>query len=218
MTKMFRYSTTLVVIAVALQISAARAQPENAHSLTPPAVPGNLEVEAGHTLFLVGQAFGTQNYICLPSASGFSWTFFSPQATLFFTQLRANEVVPQQIITHFLSPNPAENGTARVTWQSSLDTSAVWGRVRLNPDGSTGSSTDERFVAKGAIPWLLIEAVGNQRGPTGSGVLADTSFIQRLNTFGGVAPSTGCSQAGNVGATALVPYAATYFFYKPSIR
>ncbi|MGH9722549.1 MAG: DUF3455 domain-containing protein [Bryobacteraceae bacterium] len=216
MTKMFRYFTTLGVIAVALQTSVALAQPANAHSLTPPPVPGNLAVEAGHTLFLAGQAFGTQNYICLPSATGFSWTFFSPQATLFFTQLRPNEVVHQQIVTHFLSPNPDENGTGRATWQSSLDTSAVWARVRLNPDGTNGSSTDPRFVAAGAIPWLLLEAVGTQAGPTGGGVLADTRFIQRLNTFGGVAPSTGCSQAGNVGATALVPYAATYFFYKRS--
>lgn len=34
-----------------------------------------------------------------------------------------------------------------------------------------------------------------------------------LNTSGGVAPSTGCSQLANVGAKAFVPYKADYLFY-----
>ena len=49
------------------------------HLLCPP----GLEVPAGHTLFLQGSAIGTQNYICLPTDSGFGWVFFGPQATLF---------------------------------------------------------------------------------------------------------------------------------------
>jgi len=117
--------------------------------------------------------------------------------------------IQQQIITHFLSPNPVEGSTGRATWQSSIDTSAVWATTAPN-----GVSTDSRFVASGAIPWLLLQAVGTQRGPSGGDILANTTFLQRLNTSAGEAPLAGCSQADNVGATALVPYTADYFFYK----
>jgi len=67
-------------------------------------VPTDLRVDDGFTLFLVGQGQGTQNYICLPSAAGFSWTFLAPQATLFFTFVRPDGVVHQQITTHFHWP------------------------------------------------------------------------------------------------------------------
>jgi hypothetical protein len=40
-----------------------------------------------------------------------------------------------------------------------------------------------------------------------------TSFIQRLNTVGGLAPSTGCDSPSNLGNLAFVPYQADYFFY-----
>jgi hypothetical protein len=205
-TDFLRFLATASVIVMALESSAALAQPATENALAAPPVPTNLQVPAGNTLFLKGQAQGTQNYICLPSASGFSWTFFSPQATLFLTFKFLGGDVRQQIITHFLSPNPSEGGTPRATWQSSLDTSAVWARA-------IGSSTDPNFVASGAIPWLLLQAVGTQPGTTGD-VLAHTTFVQRLNTTEGVAPSTGCSQSGDVGVTALVPYTSDYFFYK----
>lgn len=185
------------------------AQPATADVRAAQPVPTNIQVPAGNTLFLKGQAQGTQNYVCLPTTSGFAWTFYSPQATLFLTIKWFGGDIRQQITTHFLSPNPAESGTPRPTWQSSFDTSAAWARVR--PDGS---STDLNFVAAGAIPWLVLETVGTQRGPTGGDLLAHTTFVQRLNTSGGVAPSSGCSTSGNVGAVALVPYTADYYFYK----
>src|SRR5262249_36506504 len=117
--------------------------------------------------------------------------------------------IRQQIATHFLSPNPSESGLPRATWQSSFDTSKVWARA-------IASSTDPSFVAPGAIPWLLLTVVGTGRGPTDGAFLTQTTFIQRLNTSGGIAPSTGCSQSTNVGATALVPYTADYVFYRAS--
>ena len=165
-----------------------------------PSVPLNLEVEAGNKLFLVGHAVGTQQYICLPSGSSFAWTLFGPQATLFKDETK-------QIITHFLSPNPSEDGTPRATWQHSNDSSAVWAMA-------IASSSDPDFVAAGAIPWLLLEVVGDQRGPTGGARLTRTAFIQRLNTSGGIAPMTGCSVKTDIGMRALVRYEADYFFYK----
>src|SRR5262249_11320585 len=158
--------------------------------------------------FLKTQAVGTQNYICLPSSSGFAWTFFSPQATV---SVSLSSDVRQQVITHFLSPNPVENGTPRTTWQSSFDTSVVWGRAIQN-------TSAPNYVAQGAIPWLLLQPTGTQQGPTGGNLMAQTTYIHRLNTAGGVAPATGCSQASNVGAMALVPYTADYLFYRATAQ
>jgi len=202
---MFRNLVTAGVLAVSLASSAALAQ-------TPAPVipvPSNIEVPAGNVLFLSGHAQGTQNYVCLPSAGAFAWTFLMPQATLFLDYKLGRDEIRQQIITHFLSSNPAEGGTPRATWQSSFETSAAWGKMAPN-----GSSTDPKFVATGAIPWLLLQAMGTQRGPNGGDLLAQTSYVQRLNTAGGVAPAAGCSQAENVGTLALVPYTADYLFYK----
>jgi hypothetical protein len=58
-----------------------------------------------------------------------------------------------------------------------------------------------------AIPWLLLvtKSVGSQ------GSFSKITSIQRVNTVGGVAPKTGCSQS-TVGTTARIPYAADYYF------
>src|SRR5436309_5507607 len=121
------YQTTRHILRIACATALAVAftvslpQPAHAGHITPPAVPSNIQVPAGNKVFLEGHAVGTQDYICLPSGSDFSWTFFGPQATLF------NPHRGQQIITHFLSPNPMENGMPpRATWQHSRDTSMVW--------------------------------------------------------------------------------------------
>jgi len=171
----------------------------SAAQVTPPPVPGNLEPPAGSKAFLEGHAVGTQNYICLPSDSGFAWSLFTPQATL------SNDD-GKQLITHFFSPNPDEHGIVRAAWQHSRDTSTVWAVLDQ-------FSTDARFVAPGAIPWLKLKRAGSLDGPTGGDALSATSWIQRLNTSGGVAPSTGCSMSTDVGKKAFVPYTADYFFY-----
>ena len=192
----------LIACATALVVAFMVSLPQPAHAdhVTPPPVPANIQVPAGNKAFLEGHAVGTQDYICLPSGSGFAWTFFGPQATLFNDD-------DKQVITHFLSPNPDESGTARATWQHSKDTSTVWA-------AAIASSSDPKFVAPGAIPWLLLRVVGDQPGPSGSDQLVQTTHIQRLNTSGGVVPSTGCSRAADVGRKALVSYTADYVFYK----
>jgi Protein of unknown function (DUF3455) len=190
------------VIALGLLSQAAMAQ-------TVPPVPTEILVPAGNTVYLRGSAVGTQNYICLASGSSFAWKFLAPEATLFVNFRIFNQDVSQQITTHFLSPNPIEGGTPRPTWQGSVDTSRVWGKA-------VASSMDPAFVAPGAIPWLLVQIVGAQEGPMGGTFLSETTYIHRVNTSGGVAPSTGCSAAGNVGAVVLVPYTTDYYFYKAS--
>jgi len=194
----------LTACATALAVAFTVSLPSQAHAgqVTVPPVPVKLEVEAGNIAFLEAHGVGTQNYVCQPSGAGFAFTLFTPQATLF------NDA-DHQLITHFFSPNPDENGTIRATWENSRDTSTVW--AALVPDGS---STDAAFVAPGAIAWLKLEVVGHEDGPTGGDKLSETTFIQRLNTSGGLAPLTGCSSLADVGKKAFVPYAADYFFYR----
>jgi hypothetical protein len=192
---------TPAALLLALGVSAAAAQP--VLSLEVPPVPETLQVPAGHTLYLGVRAVGTQNYVCQPVARNkVAWRFIGPQATAF---VDAGGGAPQQITTHFLSMNPIE-GMARPTWQHSVDTSRVWGRVRA-------SSTDANYVEPGAIPWLLLETAGTEAGPAGGAFLTQTTFIQRVNTSGGVAPATGCTDDDQIGTVVLVPYITDYFFY-----
>ncbi len=194
------HSLRLLLTAGAFAMTVASAQ------VTPPPVPSTIQVPDGNVAYLKGHAVGTQNYTCIPSNGAYIWKG-APQATLFMPLKWFNTEIQQQILTHFLSPNPAETGTPRPTWQSSLDTSAVWGNA-------IKSSTDSAYVAEGAIPWLLLEIVGKQAGPSGGETLMMTTYIHRVNTSGGVAPSLPCSQTENLGVTKFVPYTTDYYFYK----
>src|SRR5216110_2206046 len=185
-------------LAVACTASLAQSVQGGEVTITPPPVPANIQVPLGNTAFLVGHAVGTQNYICLPSGTGFKFTLFTPQATLFNN-------ADKEVITHYFSPNPVEGGTIRATWQHSRDASTVWAKVQgpspSNPLGD--SSSDPNFVAPGDIAWLKLTVVGSEEGPTGGDTLTRTTFIQRLNTSGGLAPSAGCSSVTNVGIKRL---------------
>jgi hypothetical protein len=183
--------------------------------VTPPATPAAITPPAGNKAFVMGHAVGTQGYICLPSGSGASWTVVAsrPQATLFINL----GPLSQQILTHFLSPDTNPNSVAPTplpfgspTWQSSFDSSLVWG----NKLAAIPAGPDPSCPTSGAIPCLLLQAIGSQTGPAGGSFMTVTTYIQRLNTTGGSAPSTGCSVSTDVGAQTLVPYTADYYFYK----
>jgi hypothetical protein len=64
--------------------------------------------------------------------------------------------------------------------------------------------------AADAIPWLLLGA--KSVGPDGS--FSKVTSIQRVNTVGGVAPKSGCSQAA-AGSPARIAYTADYYFFSP---
>ncbi|MDY7538537.1 DUF3455 domain-containing protein [Undibacterium sp. RTI2.1] len=78
-------------------------------------------------------------------------------------------------------------------------------------DGSkvTGKQLAVTPGAANAIPLQLVKANPSM----GNGAMTDISYIQRLNTMGGIAPSDSCA-AANVGAKKLVKYQADYYFYK----
>lgn len=81
------------------------------------------------------------------------------------------------------------------TWESnsgSYVVGAVEIRCTPNPD---------------AIPWLRLRAVESD----GPGIFQRVTYIQRVNTVGGLAPSEPGDFSGEV---ARVPYTADYFFYR----
>jgi hypothetical protein len=91
--------------------------------------------------------------------------------------------------THFVGP----------TWQANDGSKVVGSRV-------AGVTVDRT-----AIPWLLLKAVSNE----GDGRMAKITYIQRLDTAGGVAPPADACNATTVdGEPARVDYVATYFFYE----
>lgn len=110
------------------------------------------------------------------------WSLKAPAAMLFHTD------DDRRAIYHFGGP----------TWQSMTDGSLV-----------TAVKKAESSV-EGAIPQLLLEV--NSHGGTANGELSNVSYIQRLNTKGGLAPTGPCVD----GAEQPVPYGAQYVFYEPA--
>ena len=90
-----------------------------------------------------------------------------------------------EFATHFAGP----------TWESSSGSKVV-GTVdkKCTPDPDS-------------IPWLLLKASASE----GPGIFDGVTFIQRVNTVGGLAPTTGGSATGE---EVRVPYTAEYFFYR----
>jgi len=212
-TRRILFVACTTALAVAFAVSLPRQA--QAQKVDVPPVPNQIQVKAGNRAFLEGHAAGTQNYICLPTSTGFAFALFTPEATLFNDDM-------DQIITHFNSPNrnpdpsptPDVKGTIRATWESSRDTSTIWAKAIAQAT----DSSDPTFVEQGAIAWVLLEVVGRMDGPNGGDRLSDTTFVQRLRTHGGSAPSDGCSSLGDVGTKAFVPYRADYFFYRKTDR
>jgi hypothetical protein len=64
---------------------------------------------------------------------------------------------------------------------------------------------------KTAIDQLLLKVSSHG----GDGKMNKVTFIQRLDTVGGIAPTIACD-ASNVGEIEAVPYKAHYYFYKAS--
>ena len=113
------------------------------------------------------------------------------------------------LLNYFFSPNPVEGGTIRATWQSTRNSSVFWGKLVH----AATFATDPDFVAQDAIAWLLLSQAGVLEGSGNGEDLAVASFVQRINTVGGPAPSVGCNSPADIGKKAFVPYEADYVFY-----
>lgn len=113
-----------------------------------------------------------------------AWTFLEPAATLW----KRHDRHQRTVALHSRGP----------VWISTRDGSAV------NAAAVPGASVPRDH----AVPELLLKSTATR----GEGLFGSVSYIQRLRTEGGVAPSNGCTPGSQVG----VPYSATYLFYAPT--
>lgn len=81
-------------------------------------------------------------------------------------------------------------------------------------DGSklTGTQVAVAPSAAGNIPYQLVKA----NPASGNGAMTGVTYIQRVNTMGGVAPASPCL-ASNKGVKQTVKYQADYIFYKAAM-
>jgi hypothetical protein len=171
--------------ACALAATAALATAHAAHAArTAPDVPGTIAIDDQHKPFLIGHAAGVQIYACTASAGGYAWGPATPRAVLY-------DNAGHVLADHYGGPS----------WRAKDGSTVVARRV----DGVTVDPT--------AIPWLKLEATSATPGVDGDR-LTRTTFIQRVNTSGGLPPEPATCNAQTAGTAREVPYTADYVFWK----
>jgi hypothetical protein len=149
-----------------------------------PAVPTEIAVADGHKPYLVAHADGVQIYDCMSVPGGHAWRLAAPRATLTDDQ-------DKTIGSHYGGP----------TWEA-RDGSKVVGKR----DGF-------KTVDPTAIDWLRLAADSTTAGADGDR-FQGTSYIQRINTVGGLAPAAPDCNENTRGERREIPYTADYVFFK----
>src|SRR5829696_4223856 len=92
--------------------------------------------------------------------------------------------------------------------------SHFFGPTWMAKDGSfVVGQSPVSFPVAGTIPWLRLSAKSTGAGPYGD-KLEPTTYIQRLNTTGGVAPAPETCNATTAGTQSEVSYTADYYFWQ----
>ncbi len=157
-------------------------------SVPPPQVPNNIGVPDGQAVLLKALGKGVQIYNCKARADDPSKFEWSFKAP----EADLTNEDGKKIAKHYAGP----------TWEAN-DGSKVVGE--LPPKQAPAPRP-------GAVPWLLLKAKTNE----GTGTFAKVTYIQRVDTEGGVAPTAGCDQA-HVNTEARIDYRANYYFYAPQL-
>jgi hypothetical protein len=148
-----------------------------------PIVPAALSVPDGYLVKMKFNASGVQIYRCLSSTQNANQFIWSFIAPEAKLYTETGEVIG----SHYAGP----------TWEVS-DGRKVVGKLSAKTPAPDGNS----------IPWLLLIA-DDESADT---FLDRIAFVQRLNTKGGSAPASGCSnEVAN--AEVRIPYSADYYFY-----
>jgi hypothetical protein len=145
-------------------------------------VPKKLEPAPDEMLTMVARAKGVQIYECRAKAG-------AADAEWAF-------VAPDAELYDVRGHHIGHHGAGPV-WQVK-DGSVVRGKVKEKADAPTA----------GAIPWLLLTT----KSEGSEGQISRVSSIQRVNTTGGVAPSSGCDRE-RIGTPVRVAYTADYVFF-----
>ena len=147
-------------------------------------VPAAIAVPTGNKLAFTLRASGLQNYECRVKTGAAGGYDWVFVAPEAALYDKSDALVGR----HYGGP----------TWEYG-DDSKVTGKVIAEAPATEPAS----------VAWLLLQGTPAPR----SGVMNGVTFVQRVNTNGGVAPSDACS-ASAAGAKKGVRYSADYLFYK----
>ena len=150
----------------------------------PTGVPATLQPPAGQEPYLQVHASGVQVYECATKADASGGWAWQFRGP----EATLTDAAGKTVGRHFGGPSWASNDGATIVGQVSASAPA--------PE-------------KGDIAWLLLAVKSRE----GQGLLAQTASVQRLDTEGGVAPSSACG-AANAKQVERVGYTATYVFWR----
>jgi hypothetical protein len=179
---MVRHSHARIFLG-ALALAAAACGGESKAPIQPPTVPDAIKAPAAEKVIARFKGVGAQVYTCKTTTS---------TGTTYAWSLLGPDAM-------LLDPDSgAVEGSHSVgpTWKSNDGSSVV------------GSVVAKAASPDGAIPWLLLKAASHN----GTGLFSDVTSIQRVDTTGGVAPTSGCD-ASSSGTQSRSDYTATYYFY-----
>jgi hypothetical protein len=150
-------------------------------------IPDTLQVPEGNRFVLQTYAKGVQIYQVKQTSiepATYAWVNIAPSATLYAKSDFTNEVG-----THYGGPS----------WEF---TKGLYKGEKVVGTKKSGIVQDPS-----AVPWLLLQAVDALSSPGNK-----ITYIQRVCTTGGLAPSTPATES-NLGQMQNVPYTAVYLFY-----
>ena len=148
-----------------------------------PDVPAAIAVPAGNNVALILKGSGLLNYECRAKADASGFDWVLASPDAALRD--KNDAI---VGKYYGGP----------TWEHA-DGSKVTGKQLATAPAPTA----------GNIPWQLVQATPSP----GNGALNGVTYVQRINTNAGVAPSDPCN-AGSVAGKQQVRYSADYVFYK----
>ena len=179
-----RTTLSLAAVTVALLLSACGSVGPVASTFSQDSLPDSIKVPMGNKVAMETVGVGEITYECRDKAN-------SPGMTEWV----------------FVGPNAVLNDRSGKQVGKYYGPPATWESM----DGSKLTAVQLAVAPNiaGSIPLQLVK--GNPA--MGTGAMQGVTYIQRVNTQGGVAPSAPCT-AANLSAKAIVKYQADYIFYK----
>jgi hypothetical protein len=184
---------SIVVAAAALTAACAADAPSGPGR----AVAGPMEVEASIAGADRAPDLGSCDSLAAPAGSRVAFHTFAEGVQLYRWDGASWVFVAPEAVLTADAAGTGVVGThyAGPTWESNSGSKVVGAVAKRCPAGAAN------------IPWLLLRATSAE----GPGIFGRTTFIQRVNTVGGIAPA---APGAAVGETARVPYTAEYVFYR----
>jgi len=173
---------SLATVGVVALLSACSMSPMTMNKVDNAALPEAVRVPAGQTMRMVATGVGEITYECREKAAAAGQYEWAFVAPV--ATLYSGD--KRSVGRYYAGP----------TWEAADGSKVTGKQVAVSP------------AAPGSIPMQLVKA----DPAMGSGAMTGVTYIQRLNTKGGVAPSMACDTASK-GKRQQVAYEADYVFY-----